>query len=132
MDTIQINLLAVALAAILNMAIGFLWYSPWMFGKMWMQLSHIQQKDCKQSPWTLLYGFLVSLVIAYFLAFFAGALGVSTAGEGAMLGFYFWLSFIATTQISGVIWSQRPWKLFLLDTGYKLVTMVVMGGVIGA
>lgn len=132
MEAIQIDLLSVALAAVLNMAIGFFWYSNWMFGKAWLKLSKLSEKDLKNHPTSILYGLIVSFVIAYFIAFFKGALGVETAVQGAFLAFYFWLGFVATTQISSVIWGNRPWALFFLDTGCKLLSFVVMGGVIGA
>ena len=37
----EINLIAVLLAAVAMMAVGFFWYSPKGFGKQWMQLSGI-------------------------------------------------------------------------------------------
>jgi len=34
-----VNWLAIIIAAIANMIIGFLWYGTWAFGKSWMTLS---------------------------------------------------------------------------------------------
>ena len=33
------NWLAIIIAAVANMVIGFLWYGTWAFGKSWIQLS---------------------------------------------------------------------------------------------
>ncbi len=80
----------------------------------------------------ILYSFIVSLVIAYFLAFFECSLGVTSVTDGMFVGFCIWLGFVATTQIATVIWGKNPFKLFLVDTGGKLLSFLVMSGVIGA
>ncbi len=130
MGQIQIDLLTVVVAAALNMIIGFLWYSKWLFGPKWMKLRKMKEEHMDKM--SLLYGFIASLVIAYFLAFFEASLGVTTVTDGMFVGFCMWLGFVATTQISSVIWGRAPFELFALDTGYKLLSFLVMGGVIGA
>lgn len=131
MENVQIDILTVLIAAVLNMVIGFFWYSKWLFGPIWMKLHHIKQEDCS-SKLPIFYTFIVSLVIAYFLAFFEGYLGVLTVTDGMFVGFCIWLGFVATTQISSVIWCRAPFRLFLLDTACKLLSFLVMSGVIGA
>ncbi len=41
----MVNYLAVLVAAIVGMVVGFIWYSPKVFGKMWMKLSGVNPKD---------------------------------------------------------------------------------------
>lgn len=132
MDNVQIDLLTVVVAAALNMVIGYLWYSKWLFGPAWHKLCHVSKKDCCSEKTSILFSGIVSLVIAYFLAFFEGYLGISTVTDGMYIGFCIWLGFVATTQISSVIWCGRPVKLFVLNAGAKLLSYLVMGGVIGA
>jgi len=48
------------------------------------------------------------------------------------VGFCVWLGFVVTTQISSVIWGKMPFQLFLINTGAKLLSFLVMGGIIGA
>jgi hypothetical protein len=48
------------------------------------------------------------------------------------VGFLVWLGFVTTTQLSPVVWSKTPFKLYLLDTGCKLLTFLAMGGILGA
>lgn len=131
MDNVQIDILTVVIAAVLNMIIGFFWYSKWLFGPVWMKYHKMKEGDCG-SKICILYAFIVSLVIAYFLAFFEAYLGVTTVTDGMFIGFCVWLGFVATTQVSSVIWCKAPFRLFLLDTGCKLLSFLVMSGVIGA
>lgn len=133
MEGIQIDKMTVLIAAVLNMVIGFLWFSKWLFGKAWMKHCGMSEATMKKdAKMATLYGFIVSLVIAYFLAFFEGYLGVATVTDGMFVGFLLWLGFVATTQISGVIWCKEPFSMFAICTGQKLVSFLVMGGVIGA
>lgn len=130
MDQIQIDLFTVFIAAILNMVIGFFWYSKWLFGHTWVRLQKIKMEEHGKA--NIFYGFLVSLVIAFFLAFFEGYMGVTTVTDGMFVGFCLWLGFVATTQISSLIWCKGSYQLFFLDTGCKLLSFLVMSGVIGA
>jgi hypothetical protein len=127
---VQIDLLTVFVAAVLNMVIGFLWYSKWLFGPAWTR--HAKTKMGSATAAHMLYGFVVSLVIAYFLGFFEAYLGVTSVTDGMFVGFCAWLGFVATTQVSGCIWNEKPIRLFFVDTGFKLFSFLVMSGIIGA
>lgn len=130
MDHIQVDWLTVFIAALLNMVIGFFWYSKWLFGPAWIRIK--KTKETAPSIATLIYAFIVSLIIAYFLALFEGYLEVTTVADGMFVGFCFWLGFVATTQISSVLWEKGSFRLFLIHTGMKLLSFLVMSGVIGA
>lgn len=132
MGYIQIDWLVVVIAAALNMMIGFFWYSKWLFGTPWLKLSRLSEKDMSAGALTLLMAFVVSLIIAFFLSMFEGWLGITSVTDGMFMGFLLWLGFIATTQIHYFIWCKRPFQLFLIDSGYKLLSFLVMSGLIGA
>lgn len=132
MENIQIDWSLVVIAAVVNMIIGWIWYSKWLFGPAWAKLSKHSEKEMKGSGVTVFYGFLISLVTAYFLAFFGGYLGVTSVTDGMYVGFLFWLGFVATTQISSVVWCKKPFNLFVLNTAYKLLSFLVMSGIIGS
>ena len=129
MPPVQIDLFTVFVAAVLNMVIGFFWYSKWLFGPTWEKLQKMKM-EANRLSW--LFALVSSLFIAYFLAFFQAYLGVTTVSDGMFVGFCLWLGFVATTQISSVLWCKGSFRLFLLDTGYKLLSFLVMSGVIGA
>lgn len=126
----DIDWIAVFIAAFINMLIGYLWYSKWLLGPIWKK--HSKNKEEKMGLPTLAMGFGVSLLIAYFIAFFASALAITTVLDGMCLGFFLWLGFVATTQAASPIWTKGSWMLFAVETGYKFVSFVVMAGIIGA
>lgn len=63
----NVNYLAVLVAAIASMILGYLWYGP-LFGNMWKQLMGFTDKDMKKmkmSPKTsMILGFITALVIS--------------------------------------------------------------------
>lgn len=132
MEDMQMDWLVIVIAAVLNMVIGYFWYSKWLFGPAWATLSKHSGKDMQPSGKTLVLSFITSLVIAFFLALFEGYLEVTSVTDGMFVGFLLWLGFVATTQFASVIWCRKPVLLFLINSGYKLVAFLVMSGVIGA
>jgi hypothetical protein len=128
MEDFRVDWAAVSIAAILNMILGFVWYSKWLFA----ELACVKKGFVGNQMISFLLGLLNSFVIAFFLAFFEGYLDVTTVSDGMFVGFALWLGFVATTQIAPVILQNRPFKLFLIDTSYKLLSLLVMSGIIGA
>jgi hypothetical protein len=129
----NINYMAVLIAGIAQMVIGFLWYGP-LFGKIWQKLSGISDADIKKagSNMPMLYGtmFLATLVTAYVLSHFQQAGGAMDMMDGAMIGFWAWLGFVATTMLTNVLFDKKPFNLYLLNAGYQLVSLVVMGALL--
>jgi hypothetical protein len=127
MNVPHIDLIAVFIATVVNMVIGFVWYSRYLFGK-----SHETSEPENHHKLVYLWHFIVALVTAYVLAFFEAFLGVTTVSDGMFVAFLAWGGFVATTQLSAVIWGKMPFKRFLIHTGCQLLTFLSMGGIIGA
>ena len=132
MGEMHIELFSVFIAAVLYMIVGALWYSKYLFGPAWLKLCHMKESELQKNKINFLWSFVVGLIIAYFLAFFEASLEITTVSDGMFVGFCFWLGFVATTQIGSVIWCKTPFRFFLINTGCKLLSFLVMGGVIGA
>ena len=132
---IPINYLAVLVAAIASMAIGALWYSPLFFGKPWMRLmgwgTEIPLERKAQATKSYSIMFVGSLVMAFVLAHFAFIWGAHDITSAIQLGFWAWLGFVAPVMLGMVLWEGKPWMLYLLITGYYLVTLIVMALIVG-
>ncbi len=130
---IQVNYVAVLLAAVAAMVVGALWYGP-IFGAAWMKLVGISKGDINKSEMPKLYGimFVAALVEAYILSLFihyAGAVGLLL---GAKTGLWAWLGFVATVMIGNYMFAKRPMQLYLIDAGYALVNLLIMGAIIAS
>jgi hypothetical protein len=134
MVEITVNYWAVLAAAVAGMALGALWYSPLLFGNHWMKLmgwSAKKGKDMqKKAGPSYLVGFLTQLVMAFVLAHFVELLFVWNARSAVTLGVWIWLGFFATSQLGGVLWEGKPLKLYLVNTSYSLVQLVLMTGIL--
>lgn len=130
---IQVNYIAVVIAAVAAMVVGSLWYGP-LFGKAWMKLVGISKDDVNKKEMPKLYGimFLGALIEAYVLSHFihyAGAVGLVL---GAKTGLWAWLGFVATTMVGNYMFAKRPMKLYYIDAGYALINLLAMGAIIAS
>lgn len=138
---VEINYLAVLLAAVSNIVIGSVWYSPMSpTGKTWMRLSGHKMDPAKaKSPEMMkLYAmaaaaaFVMAYVLAHILAF-ADAAGMGNdVMAGIAGGLWVAVGFIATSFLNSVLWEDKPWKLYFVNVGYYLVALPVMGAIIAS
>ena len=133
-----INYFAVLGAAVAGMVIGFLWYGP-LFGKLWIALSGMtaeQINAAKAKGMAKNYIFMAagSLVMSYVLAhaliFSSAYTGAASVSGGFMVGFWNWLGFVAPVTLGTVLWEGKSWKLWMLNNGYYLVSLSVMGEIL--
>ena len=127
----MVNYLAILVAAVVAYVIGALWYSPLLFGKMWMSLSKVDPKKMKMNPAPgYIIGFLTTLIMAYVLGFFLELSEAATAVDGLTTAFWIWLGFLATTMLGSVLWEGKPLKLYVLNAAHSLVSILIMGVVL--
>jgi hypothetical protein len=133
----HINLLAVLVAAIATMAVGFLWYSPLLFAKAWMREmgydpnDKAKMEEMKKSAGRAYAGsFVASLISAFVLALFLHWVRAEGLHYGLLVGFHVWLGFVATVQLTGALFTKQSMKLFAINTGYQLVCYLAMGAIL--
>lgn len=132
LSSMQVDWVVIFVASLVNMVIGFFWYSKYLFGSVWSKLAHVHMEKRPKILGKVLIAFGFSLVIAYFLAFFQIQLGITTVTDGMLVGFFLWLGFVIPTHVSAVIWAKKPIKLFYINAGYWCLVFLVMGGIIAA
>lgn len=127
-----VNWVAVIVATVAYSVIGFLWFSRQVFGLRWAAAIGRELPAPGQVPVTSVVGsVVVGLVTAYVLAVLAHAVGAATVADGAILGFLAWLGFVATASAGGVLFEGRSTTWFATAAGYWLVSLVIMGAIIG-
>jgi hypothetical protein len=131
----SINYLAVFVCGVLAMAVGSLWYSPFVFGKMWMEEVDKSDEEIKRNLNPVkLYGlsFVGHLVMAYVLARVMVYINATTAIEGARIAFLCWLGFTAATMMINALYEGKSIRLVLVDGGYHLIVLLAYGTLLGA
>jgi hypothetical protein len=125
---------AVLSGAIVYLLLGMLWYGK-LFGEAWMQLVGMTKKDIKKARkkgmgTSYAMASLSALVMSYVLYTFMQLVGAGSMLAGINVGLLMWFGFIGTTQLSGVLWENRPVRLYYVNAGYFLVALMLMGAVI--
>lgn len=132
---LQINWLAVLLAFIATLAVGFVWYMPPVLGNRWMAAIGKTEEDLKNingGAWLWLPMMLASALTAVLLAVLMAALGLDSALEGAVFGLAAGLVFRAGGHVIHNGFAGRPAAVTMIDSGHDLVAMVLSGAIIGA
>jgi hypothetical protein len=128
----DVNYIAVIVAAIINMVLGAIWYSPFVFGKIWMTAMKKTKEDVKGQNMVKTHGLSLvsSVILAFILAAFVGLLGASTLQSGAIAGFFVWLGFVVTTNSASYLYEFKPLKVYEIYMAYQLVALVAMGALL--
>jgi hypothetical protein len=132
---VEVNWLAVLLATLSSMVVGSVWYMPKAFGNMWEKLAKLDKKNMADPKVAISVTLLVSFITAYVLAhvtFLSNQFfGNSFLQDALSTAFWVWLGFTAARFITHDAFENRPAKLTLMNIAHELVTILVMGLIIG-
>jgi hypothetical protein len=133
MPQVDVNYLAVIVAAVLQMVLGFLWYGP-LFGKTWMGFMKITPAQMGRQGMGKTYAWsaVMSLITAYVLSLLVDYMGAKSVGAGLAAGFWPWLGFVVPVTASSLLYENRPFGLWVLNAGYQLVSLALMGALLAA
>jgi hypothetical protein len=132
-----INFWPILVASAVSFGLSSLWYSPILFGKEWMDLLKITDRNVSEmSAGTIwlryVIQFIITIVSFCVLAFVIAMAGVNSGSDGAFMGFLTWLGFMLPVSLSGLLWKKEPLKLVLIDVINNLVILAIGGAIIGA
>ncbi|MFZ2018627.1 MAG: DUF1761 domain-containing protein [Methyloceanibacter sp.] len=129
-----INYLAVIIAALAAFGLGAVWYM--VLAKPWVRATGKTEAELKKEGSGKALPFIICLlallVMAWMLAGLVGHIGNVTVRGGMISGAFVWTGFVITTMgVNHTFGGQKP-MLTLIDGGYWLAVLVLMGAVIGA
>ncbi|MBS1521521.1 MAG: DUF1761 domain-containing protein [Bacteroidetes bacterium] len=127
-----INWLAVIIAGLSAFAVGGIWYSRPLFGSAWMADSNLTEEQIKQGKKGKIFGFtlIFSLIMAINLAMFL-ADPKTTASWGATAGFLAGIWTFCAIAIHS-LFELKGWRHIFINGGYSIVSLTLMGLIIGA
>lgn len=153
------NFLAVIVASLVTLLVGFVWYNPKVFGTIWMQETGMTEEKAKQSNMlkvfglTIFFSFMMAFIMPALTIHQMGALGMvggdptlakpsyaafladygdafRTFKHGALHGFMSGL-FLALPMVAiNGLFEQKSWKYILINAGYWIISMMIMGAII--
>ncbi|MEK7607623.1 MAG: DUF1761 domain-containing protein [Patescibacteria group bacterium] len=133
----NINYWVIIVATIAGMIVGFVWYAPWAFGKLWLRLkskteenSHDKKQDKpKASVWI---GMTIStLVTAFILAVLFNSLVIVSFWSIILSAFLLWIGFAVPMKLGDYCFGDDSFILFLISVGHELAVLAAMSIIIG-
>lgn len=133
MDGVSINWFAVLAAAFAGFVVGGLWYSPLLFGNLWMRVAGVSEEQVAQGNKAKIFGFtlIFLLIMSVCLAMFLATPDI-TLQKGALYGFLTGFGWIFFAIGVVALFELRSWSYILINGGYWVVTMTLMGAILGA
>ena len=131
----HINYLAVLVAGVVIFMLGGLWYSPVLFAKKWMALQGRSADDMSGGGnMAAMYGqvFICGVLTAWALAILIEFLPVFGMMHAVKLALLCWLGFTAATSYGTSMFSMKPKALWVIDTGFNLVSFVIAAVILAA
>ena len=124
-----LNWLAILVATVAGFALGGIWYGP-IFGDAWLAALGKTADQIQPSATPFVISFFTSLVTAVVLAMFISALNISTLGGGITIGLLVGIGFIAAAMASDSAFGDTGLRLWLIQSGYRVLYSVVMGAIL--
>lgn len=132
MNPSLINWLAVIVAALSSFLVGGIWYSPVLFANTWVADNKLNVDELKAASklrsfgMTALFSLIMAANLAAFLADAKTDLAWGTAA-GFLAGIW---TFSAIAIMS--LFELKSWRLIFINGGYSLVSLTLMGAILGA
>ena len=99
MPQFELNIIAIVIATVVGMAIGFAWFSPILFGNTWLSLVGLSEEDAGEGAMPAILGSLIAtIVLVVILSIFVDLAQADSLLTGALIGFLSWLGFVAMTS----------------------------------
>lgn len=155
----EFNFLAIFVAAIVPIVLGFIWYNPKVFGTAWAREAEMTEEKMKGGNMPVI--FLVSLVLSFILAFFLQALTNHQMGAYSLMGgdpalakpsYEAFMAdygnvfrtfkhgalhgaiagifmYIPVIAINGMF-ERKSWKYILINGMYWTISLAIMGAIV--
>jgi hypothetical protein len=129
----KINWTAVIVLVVVYQVLGFLWYSPLLFGEVWMDAIGLVPEDldaANSAPFiiAILAAFAVNIMLAWLFT----RLYVSSAMSGMWIALLCWLGFFFLNSATHSAFEGESLALILISGGKELVAFLLSGAVLGA
>jgi hypothetical protein len=132
---IKVNILAILVAVVVNFFLGFIWYTP-LFGKTWgkemgydTDMKPEKSVMLKGMSFMLIGNLLFAWVLSHNIAAWQFVSGIKEMGllsNVLMTAVFTWLGFYLPGELGATVWEKHSWKLFGINTGYHLVSLLVV------
>ena len=126
----RINWLAVIVGAVIFYFWGGLWYGL-LFSHQWSTFVGVPPNQSMQSV-PMIVAVIVALVLSFGVAVALSHDDDRTVAHGVQFGIFFGVVFFASIMLEQIMFEGRPLGLWLINAGYVLIGLVILGALHGA
>jgi len=130
----ELNFFAIAVAALVEVIIGAVWFNaPFAFNKQWLAGigKTAEQVAEDASPLSIVAAIVGAIITAVILAIFIGWMAIDTWYGGLIVGLLLAVGFSANTAFVKDRFEARPMSLTLINGLHDVVILGLMGLIIG-
>lgn len=129
----ELNWSAALVGALFHMLIGAAWYA--IFAKPWRAdampgWTEDRLRGASKAPYAVAAssGLVTAVVLG---ALLHGSAAADTVPEALWTALLAWLAFVGVTFATTYAFERRPWRLWAIDAGYHLASLLAMATVVG-
>ena len=131
LDFLGLNWWAILVATGAAFVLGFLWYGP-LFGQAWLKALGKTEADLQPSPTPFVISFFTTLLSCVVLGAIMKGMALHSLSGGLLIGGLVGVGFIAASMASDSAFCRSGMPLFLIQSGYRVLYSILMGGILGA
>ena len=133
----SVSVWGVILGGLSAIAVGIIWYSPFLFGKQWGKALGVSEKEMSQDrakvmPILVIISLLTAYVLSLLTVYFQHYTNDSWVMSGFDTGLLAWVGLAGTALVAHDVFDPRPKSKLYINLGNRLVTLLVMGLIVGA
>lgn len=119
------NIWAILVCIVSQMLIGSLWYSPLLFGDLWLKVIGKTKEDIssKEAQKAMSFSLIPAISLVLLMATVVGIENAQTISDALFLGTIVSAGFIGMSSLNLVLFEGRPFKLLLINVGYMVVSL---------
>ena len=132
LDFTNIDFVAIALGTVVAILLGFLWYLPPVFGRTWQRYSGLTDAEMRTK---VVLRFGPAIALTFIMGVMMDVLepaNLITWDDGAVLGLLIGLGIVAPAIAIHYIFWRKSVQLFLIDAGYSVFTLLILGAFLAA
>lgn len=122
----QVNFLAILVVALLNLVLGFVWFSPQMVGSLFY--TNKEKNMCEaqvKKPWKFASCVFEGFLFAWALAIFLYAVDPPSVTHAIGVGLTAWIGFTFTFHLSAFVWEKETASQSLMNALYTLIYVII-------
>lgn len=119
-------------ATIASLVLGVIWFHPSVFGTAWLRLINLKVEDTQsvRAKNAMIWHIPLTFIIAANIAAFCKHFDYDTPAQGFLIGYDLGLVACLLMAIH-YLYEQRPLGLYGITAGYTIISMSVMGLIVG-